>query len=775
MRMSLRKQTLLIIGVTLIGLVGLLYFISQTILLNNAAELEVQNTRQHVERATIALQDQLAELNRVAGDWAPWDDTYNFIADQNEAFIESNISASTLLNLNVNLMLFFNPANQLVYGQAIDLQSGVMGDPPPGVAEHLMAYPEILPNASPTDSLTGILLLPNEKTVLFAAQPIVTSEQTGPIRGILVVGRYLNDVEIEALAKATRQSISIWPLNMAAPMPADFQTAQANLSPISPIFVQPLSDDVIAGYAVINDVYGQPALLLKVDQPRDIYRQSQVNLFYSVLLFLISGLIFGLVMVLLLEKRVLSRLTHLSQSVGQIGTSSDLSARVSVTGRDELTSLASEINKMLAALGRSDEALRKAHDELDLRVQQRTAELSETNQLLKQEIRERQQAEETLRQSESQFRKIVSSFSDHIYMTEITADMRRINHYLSQQVEILTGYPVEKFAGDWGFWPTVVIHPDDRASAARQAARLAEGHDSVTEYRLVKANGQIIWVRDSGRAETDAVNHSTFIYGLVSDITERKQAEIAIAHARDEALIANRLKSQLLANVSHDLRTPLNAILGYAEMLREGVHGSLSDRQKNSTERIMKNATHLTTLVNQLLDQAHLEAGTLKLKQATFQPASLVDNLKATMSGLAEAKGLQLTSEIDPDLPLLFMGDMDRLQQIMNNLVGNAIKFTEQGSVHFRLSRSPDGHWLFQVSDTGPGISGEAQPYIFDPFRQVDGTATRQHGGFGLGLSIVKQLVTLMGGQVLVESRPGQGSTFTVRLPLITPETEVIG
>jgi len=137
------------------------------------------------------------------------------------------------------------------------------------------------------------------------------------------------------------------------------------------------------------------------------------------------------------------------------------------------------------------------------------------------------------------------------------------------------------------------------------------------------------------------------------------------------------------------------------------------------------------------------------------------------MSVLAETKDLSLHCEIAPDMPISLVGDPVRLQQISHNLVGNAIKFTRQGSVHFCLYRPDTDHWALQVRDTGPGISSEAQTYIFDPFRQIDTPATHQRGGFGLGLSIVKQLVTLMQGQILLESQPGQGSTFTVVLPLI--------
>jgi PAS domain S-box-containing protein len=769
--MTLRNKTLIIITVTLAGLIGLLYFISQTILLSSFAELEDQGVRQNVERVSAALQDELTNLDSTAGDWAHWDETYAFVQDRNEEYIENNLMDSTLTNLNLNFMLFFDTSNRLVFGKAVDLQSGSAVDVPQNLQDYLISNKQILHHANLEDRLTGIIPLP-EAPFLFASWPILTNNSEGPVHGALVLGRYLNAAEIESLAEATRLSFSIRSFDEPQ-LPLDYQAARAALTKDSSIFVRPLDQGRIAGYTLLKDVYDQPAVLLKVDMPRDIYRQGRASLSYFILSFLISGLVFGLVIMLLLEKGVLSRLTQLSQSVNSIGASGDSSERVVITGSDELAGLGRNINKMLAALGQSEEALRKAHQQLETRVEERTAELSKSNEMLVREIQERQQAEAALRQSEQRFRQFVSSISDHIYVTEITSDGRHVNHYLSHHVESLTGYLQEKFVNDWSFWPTTVIHPDDRLEAAVQATRLARGQNSQLEYRLTRADGKVIWVRDSAQAEKDPERQSTWVYGVISDITERKRAEEELAKAHQAALEASRLKSQLLANVSHDLRTPLNAILGYVDMLQEGIYGPVSDKQRSITQKIINSTTHLTSMVNKLLDQAQLEAGTLKLTKTSFAPHSLIDYAQATMGVLAEHKDLQLISDVAADMPVNLSGDLLRLQQIIANLVGNAIKFTEHGVVHLHLYRPDETHWVIQVADTGPGIPVEAQAHIFDVFWQVDGTATRRYTGFGLGLSIVKQLATIMGGQVQVESKLGQGSTFTVLLPL-TPEREVV-
>jgi signal transduction histidine kinase len=234
-----------------------------------------------------------------------------------------------------------------------------------------------------------------------------------------------------------------------------------------------------------------------------------------------------------------------------------------------------------------------------------------------------------------------------------------------------------------------------------------------------------------------------------------------------------KLKSTFVAIVSHELRTPLNAILGYAEMFKEAVYGPMNPKQVNMAERIMKNTQRLLGLINDLLDQAQMEAGKLTIQMAPVRPAELLDTLHSIMDQSAYDKNLKLTSEIDDHLPEVLNGDGARLQQILLNLVNNGIKFTEHGAVHVKLFCPLENKWAIQISDTGAGIPESELPHIFDTFRQVEGTTTRVHGGFGLGLSIVKQLVNLMNGEVNVRSKMGAGSVFTVTLPLVIPEQNI--
>ena len=231
-----------------------------------------------------------------------------------------------------------------------------------------------------------------------------------------------------------------------------------------------------------------------------------------------------------------------------------------------------------------------------------------------------------------------------------------------------------------------------------------------------------------------------------------------------------RLKSTFVAIVSHELRTPLNAILGYAEMFKEAVYGPMNDKQINMADRIMNNTQRLLGLINDLLDQAQMEAGKLTIDMGSVKPSELLENLHGLLDKTASDKNLNLTSEMDDSLPETLIGDSARLQQILVNLVTNALKFTDQGDVRVRLFHVPDyRNWGIEVTDTGRGIPQAELPHIFETFRQVEGAATRTKGGFGLGLAIVKQLVSLMNGEIKVTSEMEKGTVFTITLPLVIP------
>jgi signal transduction histidine kinase len=250
---------------------------------------------------------------------------------------------------------------------------------------------------------------------------------------------------------------------------------------------------------------------------------------------------------------------------------------------------------------------------------------------------------------------------------------------------------------------------------------------------------------------------------------EKTSAELALSNKKAEE--ATRLKSEFLATMSHELRTPLNAIIGYTQILLGGMAGPLNEKQHDFHERLLLNGKNLLKLIDDILDISKIEAGRLDLIRQPITLQTWVGQIVAQTRGLADQKGLEFQVSLDERLPKVVIGDADRLKQIVLNLLSNAFKFTEKGHVRLEVRRQSEHTWAVLVSDTGAGIPAHAQEYIFDEFRQVDGTTQRQHGGTGLGLAIVRNLTMMMAGNVRVHSELGQGSTFTVLLPLIVDNT----
>ena len=252
------------------------------------------------------------------------------------------------------------------------------------------------------------------------------------------------------------------------------------------------------------------------------------------------------------------------------------------------------------------------------------------------------------------------------------------------------------------------------------------------------------------------------------DITAQKTIEISLREAKEAAEEANRVKTEFLAVMSHELRTPLNAILGQTGLLLMGIKGELTDMMRSSLVDVQESGKQLLALIDDILDIAKVEAGKIQIVSEPILLPALVETWHTRSQVLAAKKGLAVHVDIDPDMPSQILGDQNRLSQIADNLLYNAIKFTPKGTIMLKVLMSADQQtWSIQVIDTGVGLSPEEMKYIFDDFRQVDSSSTRDYEGAGLGLAIVKRLVTHMQGTVTVESTAGEGSTFTVTLPLM--------
>ncbi|MEA5098336.1 MAG: ATP-binding protein [Burkholderiaceae bacterium] len=366
---------------------------------------------------------------------------------------------------------------------------------------------------------------------------------------------------------------------------------------------------------------------------------------------------------------------------------------------------------------------------------------------------------------EEKFRTI----ADYTYDWESWVDRNGKILWLSPAVERISGYAVSECLAMPDF-PMPLIHPDDRTRAMQNRANLADmqyGSDGLghIEVRFFRKDGELRWAERSSRDLFDADGNFIGQRSVVRDITEQKLAEQRLFEAKTTAENASRTKGEFLANMSHEIRTPMNAIIGLSTLaLAQDVPPQLRDYLSK-----INAASHaLLSLLNDILDYSKFEAGRLQLESVPFSLTSILDNVAALFSANAENKGLKFAIDVAAGTPQHLQGDPLRLGQVLNNLVGNALKFTDTGEVHVAIEpvevTSDFATLHFVIRDTGIGIAPDQIVQIFEPFSQGDGSITRRFAGTGLGLSISSKLVEMMGGRIAVASEQGKGSTFSFEL-----------
>ncbi|MGQ9710898.1 MAG: CHASE4 domain-containing protein [Anaerolineae bacterium] len=666
--MSLRQKTLFTVVTVTAGLIVVLYLVFSINLLNSYAQLERQEVEEETHRAVIALKNILEQLSRQNRDWGAWDDTYRFIEDRNEEYIRSNLDNAVFENLRLNLMLFVHASGRVVYGKMYDLENH-REVPVPAAVYSLAADPAITHHTDTRAGQVGIVLLP-DAPLLFSSWPIVDSFYRGPIRGTLLFGRFLTSGEVEQVTAFLGVPISVHRLDR--PVPTDVQIARSTLTAETAVLVHPLGESQIAGYSLLYDVYGNPALIVQAKLPRTIYQQGRETLRYHFVSLLAIGLIFTFISAVLLEKSILSRLIRMSAEVTGIGTGKDFTRRVRVQGKDELSSLAAAINGMLDAL---------------------------------------QQAQREQAESEARYRIVVEQASEGIALidphagrfVETNAAFRNILGYPEDELRQLTVYDLME---------------EGQTHLGQDIHRtMAEGAQFLGERTCRHKNGAPVMVEIN--ANPIRYRGEEVLCLLVRDITERKRMEQYLIQTERIAAMG-----QLAAALAHEINNPLHSVWTALELVMDF---PIEEAEKQEyLQAIRREIRRLMSISRRILDFARPS----REGRVPLSIAEVIGHALDLVERELQSRRIQVRTDIPDDLPSVF-GSREQLVQVFLNLFLNAKDAMPEGGLLEIAAHAEPTHMVVTVADTGPGIPPEIMAQIFEPFV----TAKRDGTGLGLAIS----------------------------------------
>ncbi len=704
--MTLRIRILLVIGLALAVLILLVLLAAWRLTQQIVAQGEDLKARRDIQRVQAVWSDRLDTLDEVVHDWASWDDTYAFVEDANAKYIESNLVDETFRHLHINIIVFVHSSGRVVFGRAFDPENNRELPLPDDLQTRLTE--NILPRSrAPAEKIAGVILLA-EGPLLIAVRPILTSEEQGPGRGILMMGRYLDDAEVAHLAKLTQLDVQVYPIAQSA-LPTDVAAVLPVLSKTSPVAVRPLSEETLAGYALIEDINAQAVLVAQVKSPRSTYQLAQAGVrYYALTLVLVGSTILALIL-WQLDRHVLMRLAKTSAQVVSIGARSDFSERVAVGGHDELTHLAISINQMLAALQRSQDGLRA---------------------------------------SEERYRALVEASPDAITLVDLEGRVLMCN----QQILRIHGFDsLEEVIGINAF---EFVAPEDRQHAVDNARLMLQtGKINRYEYTLLKKDGTRFSAELNVSAVRDTQGQPAAFVGITRDITERKRLARDLQDERDFVLQIFETVGQGLTVTDAEGRfvrvNPAYAqLLGYAPQDLIGKHPAdltvPEDRavlaQAHLDREQGKTTTYETRLRRKDGSYAHvLITGAPRFKDGKYAGAiaaitdvtalkQVEEALRLRIAELAALQAIVLDIAAPYDLPTLLQVIVERAGRLLNT-AGGGLYLCDPAQQQLRcvVSLNTPHDYTGTVLRYGEGAAGTVaqtgQPLIIDDYRVWSGRA----------------------------------------------------
>jgi PAS domain S-box-containing protein len=715
---SLRRKTLLIIVLTMFVAVGSLFLLSRLVLKHGYARLEESFARDSLDRAASALTNELNTLDRTTSEYASWDQTYSYLHGTNPDYVKSEFPAATFQELKVSFVVLLDNSGHKIFSKGFDLSHAGETPVPEGIDENLKTGSSILNHKSLESRVSGILMLPGGP-VLVDSRPVLTSDSHGPIAGTLIMGRVLDAAEVQHLSQMIHTPLSVERLdglNPNANLPPDLY----RISDQSPTQIRVLDQDSLAAYQELDDIYGRPAVILRVILPRTIYAQGQTTLLQFTMLLLAAALLFGAGTLYLLERVILSRVADLSDGITQIGASGNLSARLEIRGADELAYLGTAINSMLEDLEKAQSEQHQGRTRLGVMIEKMPAVLWTTD-----------------------------------------ADLR-FTSGVGAGLDLL-GLRTNELTGKTLFEYFQTKDPQFSPIAAHKKALRGESVTYELEWQRRVFESHVQPLRGS---EGELIG----VIGVALDITDRK-------HLADQLRQAQKMQAvgELAGGVAHDFNNLLMVVKGHAEMLLD--HLQKSSPQRSNVEQIQTAAERAASLTAQLLAFSRkqvLQPRVLDLNEVVGGMIQMVSRVIGENIELAFMPGARLGN---------VKADPSQLEQVVLNLVVNARDAMTQGgrltieTAGVELDKNytvqhavvePGPYVMLTVTDTGCGMDAKTQARIFEPFF----TTKKQGRGTGLGLATVYGVIKQSGGYIWVYSEIGHGTTFKIYLPKISAKVE---
>jgi PAS domain S-box-containing protein len=710
---KIRQKTLLVLLLVTISLMSIVYEVSQKIMLDSISVSENEEAASNAQRFITNLNMKLQNLNQTGWDWSQWDATYQFVENNNSAYINGNMLDNTFINLGLNLMLFINESRQLVFGKEFDLDNQTEINLKNADVNRVLRNNYLFTN-DPTQSKGGLILF-GGAPMLVISQPILTSAAEGPIHGTLILGTFLDKSETNTLAQSVGLPIQTFIIG-TSPMPKDFQQANMNLSPQEPIFVQVTNRTNVASYVLLQDVSSSPILIAEVDSYRTAYLQAKTSLNYLLAAFVALGIAIFAVTSFLLDKVVILRVRVLTDDVIKIEPNSDNTDHVTVRGNDELSNLGDKINDMLTTIHNSRIELKKHAENLEAKVEERTSELKKSQELL---------------------RSIFTASPDSILAVDLKYNIVDANKQLHES----SGYSREDLIGKPA---SLFLYEADY----RRILKKLENQNSSTihlECNIIKKD---MSAYPSELAIGAMRNAQGFPFGfvvMIKDLTEKKELEKKLFNSERLAAIG-----ELAGMIGHDLRNPLQGIKSAVYFLKKKGDTLKVDQAKAMLETIEKGVNHSDKIINDLLDYArnmHLEL-----------QENLVQNvLTGALAMVRIPDNVKVINAVSEEVA--FRVDKNKVERVFINLVKNAIDAMPNGGTITINGEQTNGNIEVTFADTGSGIPEDILPKIFSPL------FTTKAQGMGFGLAICKRIIEAHGGTITVETETDKGTAFKISLP----------